>query len=286
MEHLLIEPAPAPAAFRGQWRAIELVPNATSPQSFVVGCVVERGSRVQAHRMLCEFAKFECIYGKSGVALLLRGALDAAQTALDSAIEAGTSTPDLERVHPLLRLSAWRAASGSSATAVADRVYSTIVAMAPAKKDKARFEPMPTPTVRAAVNEILKVAMGVDFAKSIEEAGLVQHEGHQLGINIRNSRVVGSVVSAWYASADTIETHLLRHANDIEAARGIWAAERAGMFVMLPSDKTLGEHLDKKTIKEVHSRIDHIDWAATKRNWRLSVRETPEGIAEDVLEFV
>lgn len=288
MEFLLKETTPADIGFRGQWRPVLYTPNLSSPQDYVIGCVVEYGSRIRAFKILSDLRKLDCIYGKGTGTQFLSPMLGWLTQALSTALAAETETPMLELVSPQLRLGEWRATKGETPELTANRIFDTIVALRPTTEEPpARFETMTTDALRTNVNALLKNRLHFDFERIVDERGFIEHDGHHLCINIMSPNCLGSVVSACYASAESVETQLLRQANDIDTARDLYRIDRARLFVFKPDDAELQRRkLSTDTIKAINNHIDHLDWSATSRHWQVSVRDSAEAIADEVVEFV
>lgn len=106
-----------------------------------------------------------------------------------------------------------------------------------------------------------------------------QGQIHQLEIPIKTDTKVGSIISAWYASASTIETHYLRAQSNLAVA-----SERkkygAGLFISRPSDSAYYSNQDK-----VDNLIDDIYWRVKRLGYYLEVRETPKALAEEILSW-
>ncbi len=102
---------------------------------------------------------------------------------------------------------------------------------------------------------------------------------HQLEIPIKTDKKVGSIISAWYASPSTIETHYLRAQNNLAVASERSKYE-AGLFISRPSDPDRYDHLGK-----VDNLIDDIYWRLKRIGYHLEVRETPEALAKEILDW-
>lgn len=109
----------------------------------------------------------------------------------------------------------------------------------------------------------------------VKDSGRVHH----LNIPVKTESKVGSIMSAWYQTPGTIETHFLRAMSDLNVAAERDKYER-GLFISLPS--ALGGH---KNQMQVENLIDDIYWRLSRMGCYLEVRETPEALAEEILAW-
>lgn len=131
-------------------------------------------------------------------------------------------------------------------------------------------------------NAAYKIAY-LDADRIFTEKGIIEvsehGQRHQLEIHIKTNKKVGSIISAWYASASTIETHYLRAQNNLAVACERSKFE-AGLFISRPSDPSYYGDLDK-----IDNLIDDIYWRLKRIGFRLEVRETPEALAKEILSW-
>lgn len=175
--------------------------------------------------------------------------------------------------------------AGFSASDVIDQVAglhsSLFKAKAPDKK--ARSTTISNAKICGQVRDAARKIACLEADRVFTPKGIIevsdQGQKHQLEIPIKTDRKVGSIISAWYASASTIETHYLRAQSNLAVA-----AERkkyeAGLFISRPSDPEYYDEQDK-----VDNLIDDIYWRLKRVGYHLEVRETPKALAEEILSW-
>jgi hypothetical protein len=138
-------------------------------------------------------------------------------------------------------------------------------------------------TIRKQVKEAARKRYGLRADSIFTQNGIIEvvDSGlkRHLDIPIKTDRKVGSIMSAWYNTPATIETHFLRAQSDLAVA-----AERgrydAGLFISMPNG--LEGH---KNQLQVESLIDDIYWRLKRTGCYLEVRETPEALAEEIMTW-
>jgi hypothetical protein len=139
-------------------------------------------------------------------------------------------------------------------------------------------------TVRKQVKDAARKLYGIRADSIFTQAGIIEvvdgGQRRHLDIPIKTERKVGSIMSAWYATPGTIETHFLRAQSDLAVA-----AERgryeSGLFISMPSG--LEGH---KNQLQVENLIDDIYWRLKRTGCYLEVRETPEALAQEIVSWV
>ncbi len=100
---------------------------------------------------------------------------------------------------------------------------------------------------------------------------------HHLNIPVKTADKVGSIISAWFSTPQTIEKHFLKAQSDLDVAseRGKYSR---GMFISFPS----GVQGQKNRIG-IENQIDDIYWRLQRVGCFLEVRETPEALADEII---
>lgn len=175
--------------------------------------------------------------------------------------------------------------SGHSADDVLDQVAglhsSLYKARAPQKPER-----QPThkdETIRKRVREAAKRIYGLRADEIFTQSGIVEvvDSGirRHLDIPIKTANKVGSIMSAWYNTPSTIETHFLRAQSDLAVAAELGRYEQ-GLFISMPNG--LEGHRNQQ---EVENLIDDIYWRLKRTGCYLEVRETPESLAQEIMDW-
>lgn len=139
-------------------------------------------------------------------------------------------------------------------------------------------------TIRRLVIQAAKKRYGLQADSVFTQSGIIEvldaGQKRHLDIPIKTAKKVGSIMSAWYNTPSTIETHFLRAQSDLAVA-----AERGkyepGLFISMPNG--LEGH---KNQQQVENLIDDIYWRLKRTGCYLEVRETPESLAEEIMSWV
>jgi len=102
---------------------------------------------------------------------------------------------------------------------------------------------------------------------------------HHLNIPVKTTEKVGSIISAWFSTPQTIEKHFLKAQSDLDVAseRGRFGR---GMFISLPSQDT-----EMKSRIGIENQIDEIHWRLDRIGCFLEVRDTPEALADEIINW-
>lgn len=198
-----------------------------------------------------------------------------------------TSRNISEWISPISGFSAapMREYAGFNAGDIIDQVAglhsSLFKAKAPAKEEKSTS--VSNAKIYRQVRDAARKIACLDADRIFTEKGIIEvsdrGQKHQLEIPIKTDRKVGSIISAWYASPNTIETHYLRAQNNLAVASERSKYE-AGLFISRPNDPDRYDHLGK-----VDNLIDDIYWRLKRIGYHLEVRETPEALANEILNW-
>ena len=157
----------------------------------------------------------------------------------------------------------------------------------PAKPKPPAFRYRDTDSVRHAVNQLLKQTLGTRFEQVIEERGYIDHkegeQNHRLELNIKTPTVCGSLVSAWYSNAGSVESQLLRAEANLNAAARIYKPKRIGLFVCRPFDHA---GLTPEAAAEIDKVVEETIWRLKKdRDATVDVEESDEALAASIATF-
>lgn len=138
-------------------------------------------------------------------------------------------------------------------------------------------------TIRRQVKDAARKLYGMSADHIFTQTGIIEvidgGQKRHLDIPIKTENKVGSIMSAWYNTPATIETHFLRAQSDLAVA-----AERgryeSGLFISMPSG--LEGH---KSQRQVENLIDDIYWRLKRTGCYLEVRENPEALAQEIVTW-
>lgn len=276
--------------FRGQWQPLFYKPDIASPQRYLVGVVTQQGGAVKASRVLSDFRKLECIYGERLTADTLRHFFDRLRDQLRETEKTQGEAGLIVTMNPQLTLGEPMYAAGDDAGAAADDLFNTMVVLQPTaeemKRAKRQFVSRDTETVRRQVNIELQKILELRYDDIVEERGYIDHkEGeieHRLNINLKTPEACGSVISAWYATASSVEAQLLRAEVDLYKSRDLYRAKRLGLFIQRPLQPS---GIAREELKAIDRLIDAANWRFSKPN-RVDVHETPAELAEAIADYM
>lgn len=280
--------APTPA-FAGAWSTVELQPDIFAPQRFTVGVVVQSPGHRVHFKLLDDFKKFECVYHDQFPQRSLRELMAYAEGALRKAVHEKTAIPEIRFDTNSLVLSVPHYTSGEDREATVERLYAELVVMAPSAKKKASdFESIDTPRARQIVNAELKRIAGLDFERFVlpEKQGMLLEDGggvrHFLDLNLLTSRSCGSVTSAAYKSAQSVEINLLKASLDLTTYSRIRGFDSIGLFLLLPDASAVEPKEYKKIVEVIHEH----EWKLERDGFRVTSLAEPADLALDIYDWV
>lgn len=174
---------------------------------------------------------------------------------------------------------------GHSAEDVLDQVAGLHSSLYKAKAPQ-KLERLPThkdETIRRQVKDAARRLYGLRADNIFTQSGLIEvlDSGikRHLDIPIKTDNKVGSIMSAWYSTPSTIETHFLRAQSNLAVAseRGKY---QTGLFISMPNG--LEGHKNQQQVEDL---IDDIYWRLKRTDCFLEVRETPEALAEEIVTW-
>lgn len=277
-----------PPPFIGEWQALYYCPDPASPQEFVVGIACTQAGKLHAWRLLDEFDKFQCLYGTRLPASALKPYFQRVSEELAKALKTGDPAPDIQRLSHQLRWGTPLYASGDTAGATVDDLFQTAVALIPEAESRARrgFKVRSTDAVRASLNPRLKVLMGMRFERVVNEAGFEQVQDgntlHKLSINLRAGRRVGTVISAWYSSLDSVVREVLQAEADLTTAQRHFQAREAGLFILRPFDPP---GVQPSVVQAIDAFIDDSRWRCSTRGNYFEVDQDEARLAGAIADY-
>jgi hypothetical protein len=273
--------------FTGSWAVVEIQPDPFAPQRLTVGVVVQ-GSDERLHfKVLDRFQKFECLDGDRFPQSWIAELMAYAEHALRSAAQSRAPFSSVAFDAPSLSLGPPLFTAGMNQEDAVEKLFAEVVVMAPhvePKKEKS-FQFIDTPTARRMVNEHLNEIAKLDFNRIVAEGSgilLADEDGrHFLDLNLTPPGCCGSVVSAVYASTQTVEMNLHRASRDLTTYARIRSTEDTGLFMLLPPPKALEA---KERIKMEKLLTDY-QWKLERDGFRVVSHESPQALAVDVYEW-
>jgi hypothetical protein len=184
-------------------------------------------------------------------------------------------------------------ASGASAQAVAHTFFDLVCVMVPEQLpvlDKDLFQPKDRSVVRRLVNASLKKRLKLSYEEFMVEEGFVMHYetaetgsiDHRFEINIKSARHIGTVESAWYASHQTVELHLLRAFKDLSTAHQVYSSPKTGLFLLRPFDVPKSA---EKEFRKIDELIENTEYSCASNRFVFRSEQDPEALAEHIAEF-
>lgn len=278
--------SPKPA-FSGAWTTLELQPDIFVPQRFSIGVVVQSpGERIH-FKLLDDFKKFECLYRDAFPQKSIGELLAYAESTLRRAAQDRTAIPEVSFDTDCLMLDAPRFTSGADKEATVERLFEEVVVMAPARKGAlASFESMDNPRARELVNDELKRIAGMDFDRiaTQQNQGVIldyQGEKHFLDLNLLTPRGCGSVASAVYKTAQSVEMNLLKSSRDLTTYSRIRDIDDIGLFLLLPEPSAI----DPKEYKRIEGVIHDYEWKLERDGFRVASMPSAAELAREIYDW-
>ncbi len=174
---------------------------------------------------------------------------------------------------------------GNSAEDILDQVAgihsSLYKAKAPVKPEQ--LQSRSDGLIRQQVRDAAKRLYGLKADEIFTPAGIIEvaEEGRKrhLDIPIKTASKVGSIISVWYNTPATIETHFLRAQSNLAVA-----VERnkyePGLFISVPDNLA-----NLKNRNQIDNLIDDFYWRLKRTGCHLEVKETAEELARDIVEW-
>ncbi|MDN3988888.1 hypothetical protein [Zwartia vadi] len=276
-----------PKVFEGYWATIELKPSIFIPQSFSIGVVVQDLADHFSFRLLTDTSKFECIYGKGLIAPIKENLKQAEATLL----RANKQKILLDQINfevDTLSISPRHFTSGDSLDSILNRLFNDMVILNPTDEENENryFLTLDTNQVRQLVNDELKKIAGMEFEKIVvNDQHLITSDNgktsHSLSFNLRPENKAGSVLSAVYKTASTVELNMLRASRDLATYASLKNIKDTALFVMTAKEV----QYEKNEFKKMSKLIDEQSWRLETQGLKVIAFEDPQPIAKSIYEW-
>lgn len=279
--------APPKASFEGAWTTIELQPDIFVPQRFTVGVAVQSPGGRLHFKLLDDFKKFECVYGGQFPQRSARELLAYAEETLRAAVQAKTQIPEILFETNCLSLAVPSYTSGEDQETTVERLFEEVVVMAPTQERKPReFISIDTPRARKLVNAELKKIAQMDYEKIVrpdDQGLLLDYDGakHFLDLNLLTAKACGSVTSAVYKTAQSVELNLLKTSRDLTTYSRVREMDDIGLFLLLPELGTL----EAKEFKRITEVIKEHEWKLERDGFRVVSLASPLMLAMEIYDW-
>lgn len=265
---------------KGKWFEIRLQPDLAADERLNIGVCFLDNRRKLHFKLLEETSAFSCLYGRQA-----KEQFDFMIRAVRHSLEQSSWKPP----SPQITFGPPRFAAGFSIQEILDSLYADIVTLARVKrKMRNEFASKDNEEIRHIVFEAMRdidtllantLISGGEIPLSIET-----DEGpHEVFLPIRKDARFGTIVSAVYKKHDQIDSNLKGAALDLSVALKAYPQNQAGLFVLRASDGIL-RHGDAALL-QIDNVIDMTEWRAKKLGIRLTVEDTPNRLAQDILEW-
>lgn len=231
---------PEAPAFEGEWHAIELQPDLTVPQRFVIGVALSRKGKLHKFRIAEEAPRLQCFYDKQfsiDVWRFMREQLHHEMTE-----RTGCKTKNYLSASPQIFLGQGHYVSGSTADLAMNRTFDRIVTVV--RKDrKKRTTGTSQAELRTTVSRWLKQHLDTTYEKIVQpESGLLIKEKetvHLFDIGFDDVRTASSVISGCNAGLEVSRLNVLTAWNDLTAFSRIRQREQIGLAVLQPTQNSI-----------------------------------------------
>ena len=263
--------------FKGFWRSIELQPDLFVPQTFCVGVLVGDHLGAFAYKILDDHKKFECIYGDRFPAQTRHEFLEYLRITLKQAATSNEIAFETSNIH----LSEPHFTSGGSLSATASRLYEEIVVMAPHKPRRSTLT-IETAEARKLVNaELLRIASS-DYQRIVVPAEApITMDAHgkkrKLDINLAPGSTCGTVLSAVYATSQSVEINFLKSSLDLTTYANAKGIEHPGIFLLLP-----GNRLEPTIRRRISEIVEEQSWKLEREGVRFCSVDSEAKLAEEI----
>lgn len=274
-------------AFSGAWTTLELQPDVFVPQRFSIGVVVQSPGDRLHFKLLDDFKKFDCLYRDAFPQKSIREIMAYAESRLRRAVQDKTAIPELTFDTDCLMLEAPRFTSGSDRESTVERLFEEVVVMAPsASKSSSGFESIDTPRVRVLVDNELKRIAQMDFDRIVTQQSQgvlldVDGEKHFLDLNLVTPKGCGSVTSAVYKTAQSVEMNLLKSSRDLTTYSRVRELDDIGLFLLLPEPSAI----EPKEYKHIQGVIHDYEWKLERDGFRVVSLPSPAELAQEVYDW-
>jgi|GEM_PF-5145013 len=162
-------------------------------------------------------------------------------------------------------------------------LYSAFAHYTAEEDDTDAFRSMDNETLRSQVSDIIRQRTDLEAGKLLTQNGKLEvldsGRRHWLDIPLHTGSQAGTIVSAWYKSIGTIETHVLRAQSNLTAVRSRKVRDRA-VFIGRPF-----AGLPKPQLGKVDDFLDEMSWRLSQSGISVQIEDSADKLAEGVLEW-
>jgi hypothetical protein len=280
-----LAPQPANKAVEGLAYLVTYKPDATAPQAFIVGVIVQAGNNLQdcGYRVLQDISKFKCIYGHRIAQDDVEWALDELTLRIAHAAKSHIPASQWQLGSANFRIETGRYTSGPSIEALVSRAFEHAVVLAPSQHEK-RFNSHGTASVRHQVAERLKMLAGVHYERFAVD-GIPFEFNNRRGlydVTHFGAGQVATVISGWSRSIQTLRTTLWHATADVSTCARAHQAE-AGIFILFPTESPgIPEASWERMVEFVTDESAKLEGSS---DMRVVAMPTPDELAVQVWEW-
>lgn len=273
--------------FSGVWTTLELQLDIFVPQRFTVGVIVQSPNDRLHFKLIEDFKKFDCLYQGAFPQSSIRELMAHAESTLRKAVKEKLPVMDLVFHTNCFYLAAPGFTSGTDRESTVDRLFSEVVIMSPnERKNFKGFQSIDTPHARQLVNDELKKIAHLDFDRIVIQQNqgiLLDFEGkkHFLDLNLVTPKSCGSVTSAVYKTAQSVEMNLLKSSRDLTTYSRIRNIEDIGLFLLMPDQNAL----EPKEFKHIEKVINEYEWKLERDGFRVVSLPSPVDLAKEIYDW-
>lgn len=260
----------------GLWQSIQLRPDFASTELLNIGVRFQNGA--ESHfRLLNSFDKFSHLYGEAA-----EDELRFVTSALGASLSKGLSQLPFSSVE----FGEKKFARGESADEIVERLFKSTVSIAGPihRSSKARGKFVSNSIARDQVFRALKVGAGLSAERILAQDGDLLFQANNqvvaLDIPLQPLGRLGTLVSAAFSKADSVERVLLRGYLDLTTAMALRGIHSSGFFIYRSS-----EVVSESQRNQVDNVIDLVEWKLSKSGIRTQVSGDTSQLAQGILEW-
>lgn len=263
--------------FEGQWHTIELQPDFTVPQRFIIGVALSQKGKLTHYRVAEEAPRLACFYDKRfsvDVWRWMRGELTTELLQYK-----GNVVKNYISSSPQISLGVGQYASGSSAESTLARAFDRVVTVV--RKDRRpRHQGVAQVELRQRIGRALKMAWTTRYETIAQpEGGMAINDNgtvHLFDVSFDDAVTASSVVSGCNAGLEISRLNVLTAWNDLMALARIRQRDQIGMAVLQPTT----DQLPAETVKTWQTWWNDFTYKLRESSQVLLAEDTdPEGLA-------
>lgn len=257
----------------GLWKPIQLRPDFASSELINIGVIFVNGECHQ-FRLLDDFEKFSQLYGEAA-----EDELQFVVSALSAAL-----TKKLDKSpFPSVQFGDAKYARGANADEIISRLFTTCVSLlgpTPVPRPKSPF--ISNTKARNQIFGALRVEAGLDAERILARNDdlLFQFSGRVIALDVplQPGNRLGTVVSAGFTQADSVERMLLRGYLDLTTAVSLKGASLPAFFIYRPEGV-----LQRQRQNEVDNVIDIVEWKLSQSGIHTAISDNIDTLADNIL---